>query len=143
VLAIGHEEERVVDGEKILIPVLDKVKEWVPKFDPEAVSKEVVQICKDYKITQVTGDAYGGEWPRDPLKKRGIAYILCEKTRSELYLDFLPVVNSRAASFWTWSTTARRSTSSRTWSGGSAAPAGTRWTIRPAATTTSPTPSPG
>lgn len=94
VLAIGHEEERVLNGEKVLVPVLDKIKEWVPKFDPEAVSLEVVQICKDYKVSQVTGDAYGGEWPRDPLKKRGIAYVLAEKTRSELYLDFLPVVNS-------------------------------------------------
>lgn len=94
VLAIGHEEERTINGEKVNIPVLDKVKEWVPKFDPEAVSLEVVQICKDYKISQVTGDAYGGEWPRDPLKKRGVNYVLSEKSRSELYIDFLPVVNS-------------------------------------------------
>jgi hypothetical protein len=59
------------------------------------VSKEVIEICKRYKVSQVTGDAYGGEWPRDPLKKGGIAYVLSEKSRSELYLDFLPVVNSK------------------------------------------------
>ncbi len=94
VLAIGHEEERTVDKEKFKIPVLDFYKEWVPKFDPAAVSKEVIDICKRYKISSVTGDAYGGEWPRDPLKKGGINYVLSEKTRSELYLDFLPVVNS-------------------------------------------------
>ncbi len=94
VLAIAYDDVRVINDEKITIPVLAKVKEWVPKFDPEQVSKEVVEICKAYRITGVTGDAYGGEWPRQPLRKGGIAYELSEKTRSELYLDFLPVVNS-------------------------------------------------
>lgn len=94
VLAIGHDETRTVDGEKLKIPVLDFYKEWVPKFDPAGVSKEVILLCKSYKISSVTGDAYAGEWPRDPLKKGGINYVLSEKSRSELYLDFLPVVNS-------------------------------------------------
>lgn len=95
VCAIAHDETRVIDGEKVTFAVLDKVKEWVPKFDPEEVSKEVVQLCKDYGVRKVTGDAYGGEWPRDPLKKRGIDYELSDKSRSELYLAFLPLVNSR------------------------------------------------
>lgn len=94
VLAVGHDEDRGEGAERTKIPVLDYYKEWVPKFDPAAVSKEVIEICKRYKITHVTGDAYAGEWPRDPLKKGGINYVLSEKTRSELYLDFLPVVNS-------------------------------------------------
>lgn len=98
VLAIAHDEERTVDRdgipEKYKVPVLDKVREWTPKFDPQLVSEEVVSILKGYRIHSVTGDAYAGEWPRDPLKKRGIAYVLSEKNRSELYLDMLPVVNS-------------------------------------------------
>lgn len=94
VLAIAHDEERTINAEKIRMPILDKVREWIPKFDPQLVSEEVVAICKAYRISSVTGDAYGGEWPRDPLKKRGIGYELSEKTRSELYLDMLPVVNS-------------------------------------------------
>jgi hypothetical protein len=95
VAAVAHDEVRTVDGEKMTVRVLDKVKEWVPKFDPEEVSKEVVQLCKDYGVRKVTGDAYGGEWPRDPLKKRGIDYELSELSRSELYLAFLPLVNSK------------------------------------------------
>jgi hypothetical protein len=46
VLAIGHDEERVYDGEKSHHSSARQLKEWVPKFDPEAVSKEVVEICK-------------------------------------------------------------------------------------------------
>lgn len=94
VLAIAYDDKRVYGDEKVDVPVLAKVIGWEPKFDPEEVSKQVVEICKQFHITGVTGDAYGGEWPRDPLRKRGIAYELADKTRSELYLDFLPVVNS-------------------------------------------------
>jgi hypothetical protein len=95
VLAIAHDEVRMVDGEKVTFAILDKVKEWVPKFDPEEVSKEVVQICKDYGVRKVTGDAYGGEWPRDPLKKRDIDYELSKMSRSELYLASVAVINSK------------------------------------------------
>lgn len=95
VLAVAHDEKRTTPGgETITIPVLDRVKEWQPKFDPEQVSVEAVEILRGFKISKVTGDAYGGEWPRDPLKKRGIEYELSEQTRSELYLSFLPIVNS-------------------------------------------------
>ena len=59
-----------------------QVAAFIAKFDPEVVSAEVAALCKDYKIATVTGDAYGGEWPRDPLKKRGIGYVVSEKTRS-------------------------------------------------------------
>lgn len=94
VIAIAHDEKREENGETFTVPVLDKVIEWIPKFDPELVSAEVAAACKDYRISSVTGDAYGGEWPRDPLKKKQIAYTVSERNRSELYLDFLPVVNS-------------------------------------------------
>lgn len=95
VAAVAHDETRTIDGDKVTFAVLDKVVEWVPKFDPAQVSKEVVQLCKDFGVKKVTGDAYGGEWPRDPLKKGGIDYELSEMSRSELYLAFLPLVNSK------------------------------------------------
>lgn len=94
VLAIAHDERRTVNGLEQVVAVLDKVIEWTPRFDPEKVSIEVVDACKSFKVTGVTGDAYAGEWPRDPLKKRGLTYTLSERTRSEIYLDMLPLVNS-------------------------------------------------
>lgn len=95
VLAIAHDETRKVDGEMVTFAVLDKVREWVPKFDPAEVSREVVQICRDFGIRKVIGDAYGGEWPRDPLKKSGLDYELSKLSRSEIYLAGVPLVNSR------------------------------------------------
>jgi len=42
----------------------------------------------------VVGDRYAGEWPREQFRKRGIAYELAEKTKSDLYRAFLPEVTS-------------------------------------------------
>lgn len=41
------------------------------------------------------GDRYAGEWPREQFRKRGIGYKVSERTRSELYCDLLPLLNSQ------------------------------------------------
>ena len=51
--------------------------------------------AKAYKISELIGDAYGGEWARESFAKWGINYRLSDKNRSELYLAFLPVLMSR------------------------------------------------
>jgi hypothetical protein len=38
----------------------------------------------------------GGEWPRELFQKHGVNYEPAEKTKSQLYQDFLPLINSRA-----------------------------------------------
>jgi hypothetical protein len=40
------------------------------------------------------GDRYGGEFPREQFRKRGISYVCCEKVKSDLYRDLLPIINS-------------------------------------------------
>jgi hypothetical protein len=42
----------------------------------------------------VTGDRYAGEFPRELFRKHGIAYDLDKQTKSELFLDLLPLLNS-------------------------------------------------
>ena len=54
----------------------------------------VRRAIKPYRIKTIIGDNYGGEWPVQ-FRKQSITYELCEKHRSELYLDLIPVVNSR------------------------------------------------
>jgi hypothetical protein len=43
----------------------------------------------------VYGDHYGGEWPREQFKTRGIEYKLSDKVKSDLFLALLPAINSR------------------------------------------------
>lgn len=87
-LAIAHAER----GR----PVLDAIREVKPPFSPEAVVEEFAGLLKTYKILEVTGDRYAGEWPRERFRKCGVAYSLAPLTRSELYKELLPRLNSAA-----------------------------------------------
>ena len=47
-----------------------------------------------YRVSRVTGDRYAGEFPRELFRKHGIAYDLAKQTKSELFRDLLPLLNS-------------------------------------------------
>ena len=89
-LAIGHHERR---GD---LAILDAVREVRPPFSPEAVVEEFFKLLKSYRMTRVVGDPYGGEWPREQFRKHGIGYEVSAKSKSDLYRDFLPMLNSGA-----------------------------------------------
>jgi hypothetical protein len=55
---------------------------------------EFSRDLKCYNVTTVSGDRYAGEWPREQFRKLKIEYTPAELTRSELYLELLPMVNS-------------------------------------------------
>ncbi|MER8564269.1 hypothetical protein NKH85_04905 [Mesorhizobium sp. M0924] len=86
-LAIGHR----ADGKA----VLDATRERKPPFSPEGVVSDFAALLKSYGISSVTGDRYAGEWPREQFRKHGIHYRVADKTRSDLYRDLLPLLNSR------------------------------------------------
>ena len=51
-------------------------------------------LLKSYRVSRVTGDRYAGEFPRELFRKHGIAYGLAKQTKSELFRDLLPLLNS-------------------------------------------------
>jgi hypothetical protein len=75
--------------------VLDAVREVRPPFSPENVISEFAYLCKSYRISKVIGDRYAGEFPRELFRKYGISYDLLEKSKSDLYRDTLPLINSK------------------------------------------------
>jgi hypothetical protein len=85
-LAIAHNDAGRV--------VLDCVAERKAPFAPDSVVIEFSALLKSYRVTTVTGDRYAGEWPRERFHVHGITYRPAEMNRSELYLAFLPLVNS-------------------------------------------------
>src|SRR6266404_1162372 len=85
-LSIGHRESDKA--------ILDCVRETVAPFSPENVVSEFAQVLKSYGIGTVIGDAYAGSWPREQFQKRGIEYKVSDRTRSEIYLSFLPMMMS-------------------------------------------------
>ena len=85
-LAIAHKRDDVA--------VLDLVREVVPPFSPEQVVDEFAETLKSYRVHQVTGDAYSGEWVREQFRNRDIPYRISERNRSRLYLERLSMLNS-------------------------------------------------
>jgi hypothetical protein len=88
-MAIGHSE-----GERA---VLDSIVERKAPFSPDSVVSEFAEILKSYRVNTVRGDRYAGAWPRERFQARGITYQPAEMNRSEIYLAFLPLLNSGRA----------------------------------------------
>ena len=78
--------------------VLDALREVKPPFSPESVVTEFAATLRDYRITQVTGDRYAGEWPRERFSVHGIRYATSEKAKTDIYRDLLPLLNSARVS---------------------------------------------
>ncbi len=85
--AVAH-----MEGEQV---ILDAMRERKPPFSPETVAKEFAQFFLSYRVASVRGDRFAGEWPREQFRKHGVDYVPADKTRSELYLEMLPRLNSR------------------------------------------------
>ena len=85
-LAIAH------DGESVA--VVDAVRERRPPFSPADVVEEFATLLKSYRVTTVTGDRYAGEWPREQFRNHGIEYAVATRTKSDMYRDLLPILNS-------------------------------------------------
>ncbi|MCT7375733.1 terminase [Chelativorans salis] len=83
-LAIGHRE-----GERV---VLDCTREVKPPFAPADVCDEFSRLLKAYGVGTVTGDRFGGQWVQEAFTQRGIRYSPSERSRSEIYLDALPLL---------------------------------------------------
>ena len=74
--------------------MLDLVREVHPPFSPDAVVSEFAATLKAYRCSTVTGDRYAGEWPRERFRVHGIRYEPSSKTKSDLYAELLPLLNS-------------------------------------------------
>jgi hypothetical protein len=74
---------------------VDALREQRPPFSPEFVVAQFASLLKSYHIYRVEGDAFGGEFAREPFKKFDISYEVAKKPKSLLYTDhLLPMLNS-------------------------------------------------
>jgi hypothetical protein len=89
-LAIAHGEKRG----KEWLAVLDCIREVRPPFSPAAVVADFAELLKAYRVTSVVGDRYGGEFPRELFAREGIHYEPSERTKSDIYLEVLPLLNA-------------------------------------------------
>ena len=74
--------------------ILDALRWFKPAFSPEVVTREFSTTLKRYNINTIVGARYGGEYPREQFSKFHIKYEPSAKSKSDLYVDLLPLINS-------------------------------------------------
>jgi hypothetical protein len=85
-MAIAHKEGATC--------ILDVIREAKPPFSPEATVEEFSRLLKVYRCTSVFGDRYAGMWPVEQFHRHSINYLTADRNKNEIYLDFLPLMNS-------------------------------------------------
>lgn len=86
-LAIAHREaDRRI--------VLDAVEEVRAPFAAEEAVARGVALCREYHVRTLTADRYAGTWPTDAFARYGIHVRPAGASKSELYLDALPLLTS-------------------------------------------------
>lgn len=86
-LAIAHHENEVA--------VVDAVREVRPPFSPDDVVRDFCELLKSYRLSEVEGDRYGGEWPRERFREHGVTYRTADRTKSDLYRELVAPVNAQ------------------------------------------------
>jgi hypothetical protein len=74
--------------------VLVCLREQRPTFSPEACVADFARTLRAYRVDKVTGDRWGGEFVREPFRVHGIEYQIADRSKSDFYRDFLPLINS-------------------------------------------------
>jgi hypothetical protein len=86
-IAVAHRDK---EGRAIL----DVARERKSPFSPTEVVAEYADLLLAYRCRTVTGDRWGGEYPREGFRKKGITYNVAEQPKSDIYRETLPLLNS-------------------------------------------------
>lgn len=82
-LCISHKEESKY--------VIDVIRGRPGPFDPQEVTREYAELCKEYKVQTVIGDLYGHQWVAQAWRDHNITYAASDLSASMLYLEVLPL----------------------------------------------------
>jgi len=85
-LCISH-----MQGSRVIV---DLIRERRAPFSPDDVVKEFSDTLRGFGVGRVHGDKYAAEWPRERFRVHEIEYRVADKTKSDLYVSLLPLLNS-------------------------------------------------
>jgi hypothetical protein len=71
--------------------VADVVRGRPAPHDPAAVACDFAALATEYGCRTVIGDNFAGDWVANAFRAAGVEYQRAERTRSELYLEGLPL----------------------------------------------------
>jgi hypothetical protein len=88
VLAIGHISRRGTC-------VLDAILEFPGASDINLVVEGFVALLRRFGIEKFKGDKYAREWPVARFREAGIEFIQDARPKSDIYIDFLSLINAK------------------------------------------------
>ena len=83
-LAIAHKKGRTV--------VLDAIKVWQAPHNPHEIISQMATVLGKWGVRRITGDNYAAEFAAASFQSHGIKYRKCEKNKSQLYAELLPII---------------------------------------------------
>jgi hypothetical protein len=97
-----HHHDRAVATVSYLDPatqlaVIAAQRLWAPPFNPLGVQAEACDFFRSYRISTVYADRYAVGFVAEQFRANGITYVPSELSKSELYLEMLPLINSGRA----------------------------------------------
>jgi hypothetical protein len=88
--SLGHGQQKTF--------TCDVIRARRPPFDPREVVAEYSSLLKEFGLSSVSGDRYSAEWVTSAFGEHGITYTAAEKSKSDLYLESLPLFTRGAIS---------------------------------------------
>jgi len=83
-----------LEGEKV---IKDCIRIWKAPFNPADCVSSFAQVLKSYGVYQIHGDRYSGSWCSSEYQRHGIFYDASQLNKSQIFLEFLPLVMRRGA----------------------------------------------
>jgi len=77
------------------IAVLACLREVKPPFSPEQTVAEFVRVLRSYSVSELRADRFGADWVAEAFSRHNVRLVPSDKTRSEIYSEILPAMNSR------------------------------------------------
>jgi hypothetical protein len=65
-----------------------------PPFNPRRAIGKFAGVLKEYRVSAVTGDAFGGQTYRYDFREFGIGYRVVDRPKSDLYEELEPRLNA-------------------------------------------------
>jgi hypothetical protein len=79
--------------------VLDLIRERRAPFNPDATTREFAGVFGAYRISTIGSDRYAAEWVTARFREQGIRCTPPERSKSDYYVELLPVLNSGRVRF--------------------------------------------
>jgi len=80
------------DNGRVIIDLINgRGRKWLRGINLEGTVRASCDDLRPYGALEVTGDRYGGEWPPEAFRREGMGYKQAEKSKSDLYLELLPL----------------------------------------------------